>query len=304
MNRWSLKMFGLLSLLWIMTSCVRDADVEPMSVADADLTLTLSFNTGTRALKIGDPGTDHGEDTPDWKNLGVYLVYQDGRVLNFMLTKETFSSPQVFNVYPGIADVFVVALPEGQDVEICSTPDAVHKLKTLDVSTASVSDKIHYMRNIFSGMYSGFEIVKEAKNTVTVVCQRVVSKVDMQYDVQDGITNGKFVEAAMSSISFQGVPQAYLFPQQAGESFSATSEIVRLSGTISERNGRAYTYMFPGPASLNFDVTYSVAGNTSNTVNYNASFTNDLTALVWYKVNLVVRGETVNATGSQPITIQ
>lgn len=304
MKRWSMKLVGLLSLLWMITSCVKEADVEPTPVADADLTLTLSFNTDTRALNVGDPGTDHGEGTADWENLGVYLVYDDGKVLNFMFTKETFSSPKVFNVYPGTADVFVAVFPAEQEVPACPTPEAVHKLQTLDVSQPSIADKAHYMRNIFSGVHSGFVISKEGNNSVTVTCRRIVSKVDMQYDVQDGITNGKFVEAAMSSISFQGVKQAYLFPDQAGTSLTETGEIANLSGAISERNGRAYSYMFPGTASLNFDVTYSVSDEAPKKVTYNATFNESLSALSWYKVNLMVRGETVNATGSQPITIK
>lgn len=304
MKRWSMKLVGLLSLLWMITSCVKEADVEPTQVADADLTLTLSFNTGTRALNMGDPGTDHGEETADWENLGVYLVYNDGKVLNFMFTKETFNSPKVFNVYSGTADVFVAAFPAEQEAPACSTPEAVHKLQTFDVSQPSIADKAHYMRNIFSGMYSGFVIEKDGNNSVNVTCQRIVSKVDIQYDVQDGIENDKFVEAAMSSISFQGVKQAYLFPDQAGTSFTETGEIANLSGAISERSGRAYSYMFPGTAFLNFDVTYNVSGEASKTVNYSATFDEPLSALTWYKVNLMVRGETVNATGSQPITIK
>jgi hypothetical protein len=311
MKRWSMKLVGLLSLLWMITSCVKEAYVEPEPVADAEMTLTLSFDTGTRASRIGDPGTDHGENTADWKNLGVYLVYEDGKILNFKFTDETFQSPKIFNVYPGTADVFVVAFPEGQEIPACPDRASVCNMKTLDVSTASLKDKNAYMRNIFSGVSENFTISKDGydsnsgRNSVTVTCKRIVSKVDVQYDVQGGIENGNFVEAGMSAISFKGVPQAYIFPEQKTEAtLSGSVELVKLSGTISERNGRAYAYMFPGAANLTFDINYKKDSEAAvNEVSYVASFESPLTALSWNKVNFTVSGMNAEATGPVPIKL-
>lgn len=311
MKRWSMKLVGLLSLLWMITSCVKEAYVEPEPVADAEMTLTLSFDTGTRASRIGDPGTDHGENTADWKNLGVYLVYEDGKILNFKFTDETFQSPKIFNVYPGTADVFVVAFPEGQEIPACPDRASVCNMKTLDVSTASLKDKNAYMRNIFSGVSEKFTISKDGydsnsgRNSVTVTCKRIVSKVDVQYDVQGGIENGNFVEAGMSAISFKGVPQAYIFPEQKTEAtLSGSVELVKLSGTISERNGRAYAYMFPGAANLTFDINYKKDSEAAvNEVSYVASFESPLTALSWNKVNFTVSGMNAEATGPVPIKL-
>lgn len=314
MKRWSMKLVGLLSLLWMITSCVKEAYVEPEPVADAEMTLTLSFDTGTRASRIGDPGTDHGENTTDWKNLGVYLVYEDGKILNFKFTDETFQSPKIFNVYPGTADVFVVAFPEGQEIPACPDRASVCNMKTLDVSTASLTDKNAYMRNIFSGVSENFIISKDGGNSVTVTCKRIVSKVDVQYDVQNGIENGKFVEAGMSAISFNGVPQAYIFPVQKTEDPStlpAVTSLMELSGTISERNGRAYAYMFPGAANMTFKVDYTTEGQTEpSPVSYTAKFIDSSTAtdgiinaLTWYKVNFTVSGKNVGASGNVIVTL-
>lgn len=313
MKRWSMKLVGLLSLLWMITSCVKEAYVEPEPVADAEMTLTLSFDTGTRASRIGDPGTDHGENTADWKNLGVYLVYEDGKILNFKFTDETFQSPKIFNVYPGTADVFVVAFPEGQEIPACSDRASVCNMKTLDVSTASLKDKNAYMRNIFSGVSENFTISKDGydsnsgRNSITVTCKRIVSKVDVQYDVQDGIESGQFVEAGMSAISFNGVPQAYIFPEQKTEEPStlpAVTSLMQLSGAISERNGRAYAYMFPGVANLTFDVNYKKDSDAEvNKVSYVASFDDPLAALSWNKVNFTVSGTNAEATGPVSISL-
>lgn len=299
MKRWSMKLVGLLSLLWMVTSCIKEAYVEPEPVADAEMTLTLSFDTGTRASRIGDPGTDHGENTADWKNLGVYLVYEDGKILNFKFTDETFQSPKIFNVYPGTADVFVVAFPEGQEIPACPDRASVCNMKTLDVSNPSLQDKNAYMRNIFSGVSENFIISKDGGNSVTVTCKRIVSKVDVQYDVQNGIENGKFVEAGMSAISFKGVPQAYIFPGQKTETIAlpGVTSLMELSGTISERNGRAYAYMFPGEARLGFTITYTRGGGQEEDITYSATFKSPLTALSWNKVNFYVTGNNASTTG-------
>lgn len=311
-----MKLVGLLSLLWMITSCVKEAYVEPEPVADAEMTLTLSFDTGTRASRIGDPGTDHGENTANWKNLGVYLVYKDddmkGKILSFTFTNETFQSRKVFNVYPGMADIFVLALPEGQDLPKYPTADEICNMKTRNVSIDASDlpqgiDKNAYMRNIFSGVRTVVEFKKDANNSVTVTCKRIVSKVDVQYDVQNGIENGKFVEARMSAISFNGVPQAYIFPEQKTEDPStlpAVTSLMELSGTISERNGRAYAYMFPGAANLTFDINYKKDSEAAvHEVFYVASFESLLTALSWNKVNFTVSGTNAEATGQVPIKL-
>lgn len=324
MKRWSMKLVGLLSLLWMITSCIKEAYVEPEPVADAEMTLTLSFDTGTRVSRIGDPGTDHGENTADWKNLGVYLVYKDddmkGRILSFTFTKDAFSqSSKVFNVYPGIADIFVVALPEGQDLPKYPTADEICNMKTRNVSIDASDlpqgiDKSAYMRNIFSGVTSGVEFKKDGNEETPVICKRIVSKVDVQYDVQNGIENGKFVEAGMSAISFNGVPQAYIFPVQKTEDPStlpAVTSLMELSGTISERNGRAYAYMFPGAANMTFKVDYTTEGQTEpSPVSYTAKFIDSSTAtdgiinaLTWYKVNFTVSGKNVGASGNVIVTL-
>lgn len=311
MKRWSMKLVGLLSLLWMITSCVKEAYVEPEPVADAEMTLTLSFDTGTRASRIGDPGTDHGENTANWKNLGVYLVYKDddlkGKILSFTFTNETFQSRKVFNVYPGIADIFVVAFPEGQDLPKYPTADEIRNMKTQNVASDLPQgiDKNAYMRNIFSGVRTAVEFKKDANNSVTVICTRIVSKVDVQYDVQGGIENGNFVEAGMSAISFNGVPQAYIFPEQKTEAtLSGSAELMKLSGTISERNGRAYAYMFPGAANMTFKVDYTTEGQIEpSPVFYTATFTNGITALTWYKVNFTVSGKNVGASENVIVTL-
>lgn len=294
----------------LLASCVDDHDVSCPSFVeepDAELMLTVKFDMGP-STKVGDPGTDHGEDVADWKNLGIYLVYETGQVLPFKFTKETFTTPKIYNVYAGNADVFVVALPEEQQLPENSSANEIRNMKTLDVSISSMlsnSAKTHYMRNLFSGTVKGFQISAESTNTVTVVCKRLVAKVDMQYDVQSGIDGGEFVEASMSEITFKGVPQSYIFPEVAGTLNVGNVDLMTLSGNISERNGRAYSYMFPGSASMRFDVNYQTESKPEgNLVGYTATFQSPLTVNTWYKVNFTVSGKNASATGTVGVDIQ
>lgn len=80
-------------LLFGASSCVYEEHVPEPAVADAEMRLSVSFNTGTRA---GDPGSDHGEETANWKTLGIYVVYTNGQYQTFVLTRTRFSLLKVF----------------------------------------------------------------------------------------------------------------------------------------------------------------------------------------------------------------
>lgn len=293
----------------LLASCIDDHEVScpaDQKVPDSELMLTVRFDMGP-STKVGDPGSDHRENVAGWKNVGIYLVYETGHVLPFVFDTVTFKTPKIYNVFSGKADVFVVALPEGQQLPEYASADQIRNMKTLDLSDENSGlDKQHYMRNIFSGSAS-IDIVPEGNTSVNVVCKRLVAKVDVQYDVQPGIVENKFTEAAMSDISFNGVSQAYIFPDRKTEGdLSASGKLVELTsvdGTISERNGRIYSYMFPGAASLGFTVDYTGTGEQiTGSIAYTATFNSPLAANVWYKVNFTVKG--TSASDPDNVTIQ
>lgn len=109
MKNWKSYIMAV-GLLFGASSCVYEEHVPEPAVADAEMRLSVSFNTGTRA---GDPGSDHGEETANWKTLGIYVVYANGQYQTFVFDKDTFQSPQTFWVYEGTAEVYAVALPVG-----------------------------------------------------------------------------------------------------------------------------------------------------------------------------------------------
>lgn len=296
------------------TSCVDDNDVVCPNgnggsgdVNNAELMLTINFDMGPSS-KVGDPGSDHGENVANWDNIGIYLVYNEtGKVLNFKFSKEEFESPKIYNVYAGNVDVYVAAFAE-TEAPSCPTPESVYNMKSADVSLPGLSDKENYMQNLFSGVTGDVTLSTSNRTDVKVICKRLVAKVDMQYDVQPGIEGNKFVNAEMSSISFRGIPQAYVFPDKhkGPSDLPAATTFLTLESQISERNGRVYSYMFPGEAYLDFNVNYEGLGETSETKTqqYNAKFSTPLTANTWYKTNFTVKGTNVSSDGSTPIVVE
>lgn len=310
MKRWmGYFLLAALACCGTFTSCVDDNDVVcpdgnggSGDVMDAELMLTINFDMGPSS-KVGDPGSDHGENVANWDNIGIYLVYNEtGKVLNFKFSKEEFKSPKIYNVYAGNVDVYVAAFAE-TEAPSCPTPESVYNMKSADVSQTGLSDKENYMQNLFSGVVTNITLSTTNRTDVNVICKRLVAKVDMQYDVQPGIVEGNFVNAEMSSISFFGAPQAYIFPayeQEEPSDFPGVGEILTLESQISERNGRVYSYMFPGEAYLNFSVMYKGLGGSSETKeqNYKANFITPLTANTWYKTNFTVKGTNVSSNES------
>lgn len=288
----------LLLMAGILTACSDRTSVPvPEPVPDARMALSVSFHAGKKS--IGDPGSGHDEWTDNWKTMGIYMVYTDGRVENFRVTKAELTNPLYFNVFEGEVTVCAAAFPDGQEPPFCATPDEVFNMKTTDVTV--LSDRQKFMQNVFGGVSSRTVIAKDKENIIDVTCNRIVSKVDVQWDVQPGIEAGKFLDARMSAIQFKGRPQGYLFPTLRTETpaTSETAEIVSLESHISERNGRTYAYMFPeefeGETRLGFTINYTKQDNpVPKSVNYDAWFKNKLEGNSWYKVNLLVRGNSVS----------
>lgn len=303
MRKWKTNILALLGLASLLSSCIDDDYTpRPAAVPDAEMGLSVSFRTNVRA--VGDPGEDHGEWNADWSRLGIYVVYNTGTVLRFVLNKDELKSQNIFAVFEGTATVYVAAFPDGQEPPECSNVWEVCNMQTIDVSTYG-GDRQHFMQNLFSGISAETSIVKDQMTAITVTCTRPVAKVDVQWDVQAGIENGMFVEAAMSELTFNGCKTGYLFPNAKTETtVPDVATLATVSGAVSERNGRAYSYMFPGNANqLGFGITYTTTGSAKSVVPYTAKFSEELSANAWYKVNFTVSGTNVSATQGVQVTI-
>lgn len=297
-------------LLFGASSCVYEEHVPEPAVADAEMRLTVSINAGSRA---GDPGTDHGEWNADWKNLGVYVVYTNGRVLSFSIPNDdNFSSPKVFSVFEGTARVYAAAFPAGQTPPVCNTLAEVQNMQTLNIANIAGKDnKQNYIQNIFSGISDEIDIIKGEQNKITVTCTRLAAKIDVQWDAQGAYADGKYTDAKMSDITLDGLAQGYVFPSKVSNiTYPSISENVATftaNDPISVRNGRTYFYTFPmvgqNPAgevkknAIRFTVTYN-DGSGSEPVKqyYTATFNEPSKPNTWYKVNIKVNGTTASAT--------
>lgn len=291
MMKSKIALFALLVCTGGMTSCIVD-DLPTEKTPDTEVSLSLSFNTGTRA--IGDPGTDHNEWKANWDKLGVYFVYSSGRVESFVLDKASFTSPETFTVFEGQAQVFAVAFPIGQTPPECKTVSEVYNMKTLSLDNDAVkSQKQTFMQNIFCGYSGEIQIEKEKNNRVDVQCTRLAAKVDLQYDMQAGIENGNLVSPTMFEVSFVGYTEAYVFPDKTTETNTLQTGVIETkSAQLSERNGRVYSYMYPGEtAKMNF----TMAVNSTTRKKYTIDFAQPLISNAWYKVNLNVTGSTATS---------
>lgn len=286
-------------LLFGASSCVYEEHVPEPAVADAEMRLSVSFNTGTRA---GDPGTDHGEWTANWKTLGIYVVYANGQYQTFVFDKDTFQSPQTFWVYEGTAEVYAVALPVGYELPVCRTVDDIKNMQTLIDPESGVASNQN-IKDIFSGISGEVSIEKGKQNIITVSCTRLAAKIDVQWDAQGAYADGKYTDAKMSEITLDGLAQGYVFPSKVSNpTYTISPNVATFTAKdpISERNGRTYFYTFPGVNNaINFTVDYTVGngGVLTGTQTYKATFQDANKANTWYKVNIDVKGTKTSATG-------
>lgn len=298
MKNWKSYIMAV-GLLFGASSCVYEEHVPEPAVADAEMRLSVSFNTGTRA---GDPGSDHGEETANWKTLGIYVVYTNGQYQTFVFDKDTFQSPQTFWVYEGTAEVYAVALPVGYELPVCRTVDDIKNMQTLIDPESGVASNQN-IKDIFSGISGEVSIEKGKQNIITVSCTRLAAKIDVQWDAQGAYADGKYTDAKMSEITLDGLAQGYVFPSKVSNpTYTISPNVATFTAKdpISERNGRTYFYTFPGVNNaINFTVDYTVGngGVLTGTQTYKATFQDANKANTWYKVNIDVKGTKTSATG-------
>lgn len=301
MKNWKSYIMAV-GLLFGVSSCVFEEHVPEPAVADAEMRLSVSISSGTRA---GDPGTDHGEWSADWETLGVYVVYTNGRVLSFSIPQSEFKAPysKVFSVFEGTAQVYAVAFPSGHTPPVCTTVAEVQNMRTLDITSILGGDdaKQKYIQNIFSGISDSADIVKDRNNRIDVTCTRLAAKIDVQWDAQGAYADGKYTDAKMSKITLDGLAQGYMFQSKVADpSYTQIVAAFTAGDAISERNGRTYFYTFPGVTNaINFTVDYTVGngGVLTGTQTYKATFQDTNKANTWYKVNIDVKGTKTSATG-------
>lgn len=287
-----------------------------MSVPDSRVMLTVRMAGGEerKSASVSDPGNDHGENTPAWETLGVYLAYDNGEVLCYELSREAyedsvrqcatagFDHHVTFSAFEGNMTVYAVAFGAGQTFQVVDGLDELRNLATAsleDLQDAAARNT--YMKSLFSGKSAEVQVSQEVSTHIDVTLQRLAAKVDVQYDVQDAYEQGGYTQATMSAITFKGWSKGFFFPDEATAPSSAMDFDQQADGTVSERNGRVVFYTFPG-AQNEFEFTIDYAsdgaeGRWNGPVDYTARFKNALAPDTWHYVRFTVRGTQAAATG-------
>ncbi len=298
-----------------MAACSGE-DMPPVPGEGEQGAVLVTVNVSTAAdTRAGDPGTDHMEDQEWWDNLSLYLVYPDGTVTEHTVTRTELESenPVSFSTWTGTADLYAIAYAEPQQHVHCATPQDVYDLRTLSIGEntdffkLSADEQRRYMQNLYSGKTEKIEIVADAENpaTASVTLTRIISKVDVQYDMADAL-DGDYTDVQLSNMTFYGPDFGYFFPDKASTAatqreLSAGHYVV--DGGISAVNGRTYFYTFPyrdaTKHKFDFIVTYETKfeGGDGST-KYTATFGEALHRNAWYYVTLNVRGDKGFANGN------
>ena len=288
-----------------------------MSVPDSRVMLTVRMAGGEerKSASVSDPGHDHGENTPAWETLGVYLAYDNGEVLCYELSREAyedsvrqcatagFDHHVTFSAFEGNMTVYAVAFGAGQTFQVVDGLDELRNLTTAsleDLQDAAARNT--YMKSLFSGKSAEVQVSQEVSTHIDVTLQRLAAKVDVQYDVQDAYEQGGYTQATMSAITFKGWPQGFFFPDEATAPSPTLDFDQQADGTVSERNGRAVFYTFPGAQNeFGFTINYvyedTETGHGNGPVNYTARFKSALAPDTWHYVRFTVRGTQAAATG-------
>lgn len=265
---------------------------------------------GATTRSIGDPGTDHGEWTAEVDSIALFLVYGENDVVvkkflasNLTETDGVYKIP--LYVKSGKVDAYAVAYrsPQGFDETHFNNKTNILNMKSLDLekdaglfgekltdgSGKKTATAQEYMRNLFSGWKANIDI--PLSKSVEIQLDRQIAKVDVQWDVQDAYdaASGAYTEVGMSDITFYGKRSTYLFKAaDTGAGIVVNGKYV-CNSAISQRNGRAYFYTFPG-SGVYFEFTLTYTGASDPSKKYTATFSDLLKADVWYKVNINVKG--------------
>lgn len=275
--------------------------------------------------KVGDPGVDHGEWSASIDSIAVFMVQNKNVSLNKYAVKDLSTDNNGTYYIPLILgqseiDIYAVAYKAPQTFGETYIWAQLQNLKTINLNDAKFNDgegtleskRKKCMMNLFSGRGT---VTPSSEKSVTIYLTRLVSKVDVQWDVQDAYdsTTDKFVEVRMSEIAFSGLDFAYFFPNEKNDNETQnliTTGLYSCNSAISERNGRSYFYTFPEQtvdvnsekinAKIEFTLSYSYK-NEDATIGatdkkYTATFKDNLLPAVWYKVNINVKGMSTSST--------
>lgn len=301
-------------------ACTDDKSNVPATEDKEEGNVLVAVNVSTSTkTKIGDPGSDHQEDQQHWDNLSLYMVYPNGEVTEHTMTRDELESnnPVSFTTWVGTADLYAIAYATPQRHVKCNRPEDVYNLKTVNINNTeftslSSDEKRRYMQNVYAGQTRGITITRGSNQTVQIILNRIIAKVDVQYDMADAL-DGQYTDVKLQNMTFYGPDYGYFFPDKAIQGTSQQESVTGhyvCGNDISARNGRTYYYAYTYHPDLTdkkhqftFNVNYSKKDGNNGNKTYTAKFGNTLNANAWYYVTLNIRGNSGFASGSGEITL-
>lgn len=227
-----------------------------------------------------------------------------------------------FSRTEGKAEVYGITYSSGvgdaleTDIRECTTLAAV---RSLTISNDYAGGDAAKFVSVATGFYQGEDVPSNPWSTLPgtidiaevsevgaelprMTLYRLAAKVDMQWEASDSYWAG-LSEVRVTDVTFRGSNSGNvtgegsgrLFPSLAGTGAEALIGTKNFANTseISQRNGRAYHYVFPDGVStprVGFHIRATADDDTQKNGDYTLDFRTPLQQATWYKVNATISG--------------
>lgn len=217
-----------------------------------------------------------------------------------------------------------------QRLQQCKSKEAVDNLLISNSYAAGSADATSKFLSVATGYYRNpadktrqgtIDITNPAAsaespyNVPVLRLVRLACKIDVQWDAATAFTGSQLRAYVTgfkytSNPSVAGVGSGRLFPELATSTEAVGGSTAFLNTSeISQRNGRAYHYVFPESQKavgtkpkLTFDVKGVDAGGNEKTSAVTVNFNSQPQAATWYKINATVSGISANKEFTWDIT--
>lgn len=205
-----------------------------------------------------------------------------------------------------------------QGLQQCTSKEAVDNLLISNSYAAGSADATYKFLSVATGYYRDLndktrqgtiDITKVAAsaeppyNVPVLRLVRLACKIDVQWDAASAFTGSQLRAYVTgfkytSNPSVTGAGSGRLFPELATSTKAVGGSTAFLNTSeISQRNGRAYHYVFPESQKvvgtkpkLTFDVNGVYADGTTKQSAVTVNFSSQPQAATWYKINVTVSG--------------
>lgn len=323
------RILSILAILTLLVSCEQNGRTDVPDTKDHEVVVSIAMPGKAAYAPPLDPGTDHGEWTENWDQMAVFFLYSDRNYVSVSVISKTEFDKITADasdadgvsrrhvtvpVLTGtVSEVRIAAFAEPQTLSpsiFTMTRAEVENFATVSLNEGTLFNenitRTEYLRSLLTGtqtlatpiaLTAADKDAATPKHIIDITLNRLVAKVDLQYDLQPAYDGGIIYNPTMSAITLCGLDKGYFFETPTYSDNTALPYEQTITSNISDRNGRVYFYTLPGVKNqLTFNVVYD--GNQDGK-QFTATFKTPLTSDSWHKVNLRVSGTTFSTTNGQ-----